>query len=88
MAKHWSTDVFVLCWKDENSNGRKRMSWDTDRDRLCRTVAQLSNCVDPVLYNGFGSRLTISVQAQPEPTPKKKRKGKGKANKLPTVAAA
>lgn len=74
--KHWSADMFVLCWSDSNSKMRKRMSWHTDRDKLETMAASLPACVDPVLYNGFGSRLVLGPGSAPKPKRPKKPKGK------------
>lgn len=88
MAKHWSADMFVLCWSDMRSNGRMRMSWHSSRERLERMAAAMPEDADPVLYDGLSQRLTLRCVADDAPVKaKKKRAKKAKAPVDPPVAA-
>lgn len=88
MAKHWSTGVFVLAWRDPRSNGRARLSWG-DREWCERLAANMTDEHDAVLYNGFGAK----VQIRPTDAPlalleKPARKGKAKKKKTEPQTAA
>lgn len=88
MPKHWSADMFVLCWSDINSNMRMRMSWHKTRERLERMASMMPKEADPILYDGLSQRLTIKPWAPPEPKVPKTRKPKTKRSKKPEAAAA
>jgi len=75
MAKHWSREVYVLCWKDKT--GRKRMSWDTDCDKLALYAAALDwEGAEPAMYNGFGKEVPFL-----RPTPRRKSKPRTRKGK-------
>ena len=88
-AKHWSAEMFVLCWTDEKNGGRMRMSWHRKREKLEQLVAETDGCSDPVLYDGFGSRLTVRPsQASVTVVTKKPAKKKAKKKPAPVAVAA
>lgn len=64
MAKHWSTGVCVLCWRDPKSNGRCRVSWG-EREWCERLAATMTDDHDAVLYDGFGKKLAIRPSDAP-----------------------
>lgn len=72
---HWSSAVFILCWSDPKSGGRRRMSWGT-REHLERLAETMTDEHDPRLYSGFGKKLTIRAAmpdvASPEEAPRPK----------------
>lgn len=83
MAKHWSADVFILCWSDPQSDGRMRMSWGT-RERCEDLASVMSSDHDAVLYNGFGRRVPIRETQKPVaklPKTGAQRKQKAKTSK-------
>lgn len=90
MAKHWSTEMFVLCYSTEETNGtlRMRAKWSRDRNALAKYAAELPMSADPVLYNGFGSRLPLSVvDEEPKARPAKKKPAPKPKPKLTVVTA-
>lgn len=88
MAKHWSTEMYVLCWSDMSSNGRRRMSWHKDRSKLEAMAADMPEGAEPVLYSGFASRLGIGGWERPAPKKKTKQRAKKAPVAEPQPAAA
>lgn len=68
MAKHWSQDMYVLCWCDPGSNGRRRVTCNPDPNKLIEFAQGMTTEHDPVLYTGFGTRKPIPGKPNPKPS--------------------
>lgn len=90
MAAHWSTKMFVLCFQTKETSGawRMRCAWSENRNKLARMAAEMPAGSDPVLYNGFGSRLSLGVTEEDEPKKPAPAKGKTKGKKRKAAVAA